>query len=272
MKVGIIGIGFVGSAIRESFLQKHNIDLICYDKYKSEYNTFKDCLECKVLFLCLPTPYSSKLLEYDKQAIDDVCQDLYNNNYKGSVVLKSTVEPGTIASLAIKFSTLNLIHNPEFLTARTAVEDYHAQKHIILGRHEGCNIKEYEQVVKFHETTYPEASVTQCTSMESECMKLFANSFYAVKVQFFTELFLLCQQVECDFNKIRDMILKNGWVNPMHTDVPGPDGEVSYGGLCFPKDTNALLRYMEAKGVSCKVLQGTIEGRNIIRKDSENCS
>ena len=44
------------------------------------------------------------------------------------------------------------------------------------------------------------------------------------------------------------MMLKNEWINPMHTNVPGSDGSLGYGGACFPKDTNALYRYMEKKG------------------------
>ena len=57
----------------------------------------------------------------------------------------------------------------------------------------------------------------------------------------------------------------------MHTTIPGPDGQVSYGGLCFPKDTNALLKYMEKVDVSHKVLEGCIRERNEMRKDHDNC-
>ena len=65
-------------------------------------------------------------------------------------------------------------------------------------------------------------------------------------------------------------MLKNGWINPMHTNVPGPDGKLSYGGYCFPKDTNALLNDMKNKGTPYKVLEATIEERNTMRKDDIN--
>ena len=55
-----------------------------------------------------------------------------------------------------------------------------------------------------------------------------------------------------------DMMIKNNWINPMHTTIPGPDGQISYGGLCFPKDTNALLKYMEKMNTPHEVLEGTI--------------
>ena len=65
-------------------------------------------------------------------------------------------------------------------------------------------------------------------------------------------------------------MLKNKWINPMHTNVPGVDGKLSYGGYCFPKDTNALLNHMKREGTHCKVLEATIIERNIMRDDHVN--
>ena len=61
-------------------------------------------------------------------------------------------------------------------------------------------------------------------------------------------------------------------INKMHTTVPGPDGKLSYGGYCFPKDTNALLNLMKKKDAKCKVLNATIEERNEMREDHVNCN
>lgn len=66
------------------------------------------------------------------------------------------------------------------------------------------------------------------------------------------------------------MMLKNNWINPMHTQIPGPDGQVSYGGLCFPKDTNALYKYMDRIGSANKLLESCIIERNDMRKDNDN--
>jgi UDPglucose 6-dehydrogenase len=123
----------------------------------------------------------------------------------------------------------------------------------------------------FYQSLFPKAEISLCTSLESESMKIFCNTFYAVKVQYFTELYLICQKNGSDYDKIRDMMLKNGWINKMHTVIPGPDGQISYGGLCFPKDTNALLKYMEKLNTDNKVLKATVEERNDMREDHENC-
>ena len=140
---------------------------------------------------------------------------------------------------------MQFIHNPEFLTARSAFNDFHNQKHIVLGLGSTCEKYNLEKVKKFYNKYYPDADISECTCLESESMKSFVNCFYSVKVQFFTELYCLCEKNGCNYNKVKEMMLKNGWINPMHTTVPGPDGQISYGGLCFPKDTNALLEFMK---------------------------
>lgn len=269
--VGICGLGFVGSAIYNS-LKIKKIDVYGYDKFKPEQSNCKlyDLTKCNFIILCLPTKFDSSTNCYKKDAIHDVCNYLHGSEYKGAVVIKSTVEPGTTTELRKKYM-LNFIHNPEFLTARTAQEDFLNQKHIVLGKEESCCEKEYASVVYIHGKLFPEAQISQCTSLESESMKLFANCFYATKVQFWTEIYLLCQSIDIEYDVVIDLILKNGWVNPMHTTIPGPDGDISYGGLCFPKDTNALLNYMKTNKTPCSVIKSVISERNKMRDDNSNC-
>ena len=269
--VGIIGLGFVGGAMAASF-QRKDITVITYDKYKASDNTLEDTLKTDLIFLCLPTPYDSLINEYDKTAIHETLKFLNDKKYSGAVICKSTVEPGTCRELADKYHSLDIIHNPEFLTARTAVEDYHNQKHIVLGRTLRCSDNSYNTVVDFHSINYPWAQITKCKSIESESAKLFANSFYAVKVQFFTELYLLCKKSGCDYDTAKQILIRNNWVNPMHTSVPGPDGSISYGGLCFPKDTNALNEYMKSVESPNAILSACIDERNTMREDHDNCN
>ena len=62
-------------------------------------------------------------------------------------------------------------------------------------------------------------------------------------------------------------MIKNGWINQMHTQVHEPDGKLSYGGMCFPKDTNALLQHMRKHDTPHRVLEATVIERNILRDD-----
>jgi len=269
MKIGIIGLGFVGNSMLESF-KLLGVKVTGYDKFKNGgIGSFEEMLNQDILFLALPTPYSEVLKKYNYGPIEETLALLKENNYQGICVLKSTVQPEITFSLEEKYG-LPLIHNPEFLTARTAFEDFHHQKHIVLGRGNLVSEEQYQLVKSFYQLYYPQADISECSALESESMKIFCNSFYALKVQFFTELYCLTHKNKSDYNKIKEMMLKNNWINPMHTTIPGPDGQISYGGLCFPKDTNALQKYMEEKEVPNKVLLGCIEERNEMRYDHDN--
>ena len=124
-----------------------------------------------------------------KSAIYEICDQLESNNYNGVIVIKSTVEPETTNKFSEKYPTLHFIHNPEFLTARTAFEDFHNQKHIVLGKTKQLDDVVYKILTDFYAPLYPGADFSYCSCDESESMKLFVNCFYSVKVQFFNEIF-----------------------------------------------------------------------------------
>lgn len=265
-KIAVAGLGFVGGSIQKA-LEIKGIPTKVYDKYK-EIGTFEDILDSDILFLALPTIYDNALKEYDKSAIIENLEKLQQHEYKGCVVLKSTVEPGTTELYAQTYK-LALVHNPEFLTARTALEDFLTQSHIVIGSTRNL-LNEDVLLDEFYKEAFPKATISYCSSTESECMKLFCNNFYAAKVQIFTEFYLLCENLGISYEVVKDLMLQNGWINPMHTMVPGPDLQISYGGFCFSKDTNALVQFMGSNNVPCGVLEAMIEERNIMRNDDLN--
>lgn len=274
IKVGVCGLGFVGNSMFCSFKKKveelelSNISIIGYDKFKDNgIGKFEDLVDTDILFLALPTVYSDTLKCYEYKPIIETCDLLNNLKYQGIIVLKSTVNPLTTFNLASSYPILKFVHNPEFLTARTAYEDFHNQKHIVLGKAGEFDI---DLLIDFYKVLYPEAEISLCSSNDSECMKIFCNTFYSVKIQYFNELYLLCQKINANYDQIVELMIKNGWINPMHTKVPGPDGKLSYGGLCFPKDTNALLHFMKKNDSEHAVLEATINERNILRDDHDN--
>lgn len=270
LKIGIIGLGFVGGAMLKSFSEL-NVNIHCaYDKFKNNgIGKINDLLNCDIIFSALPTIYSDKLKEYNKEPLEENCIFLQKNDYKGLLIIKSTVEPNTCEELSQKYK-LKILHNPEFLTARTAYNDFHNQKHIVIGKTSTVTDDEARIVADFYKYFY-NAEISLCSSIESESMKIFCNCFYAVKVQFFNELYLVCKNYNINYENVRELMLKNGWINQMHTKVPGPDGKLSYGGLCFPKDTNALNEEMIKRGIPNGVLNATIMERNLMRDDKDNC-
>lgn len=270
-RIAVIGLGFVGGAIVESLSMK-GLKVKGYDKFKDGgIGTFEDVIDSNIIFLCLPTPYVSSIGEYDKSIIYSVCQQLVDVNYNGMVIIKSTVEVGTLEYL-LKEYNLKFIHNPEFLTARTALYDFHNQQHIVLGVSDRVLEKELEILTAFYGTYYGTAPISICTIHESEAMKLFCNSFYACKVQIFNELYLLCESMDISYNNVKELMLKNGWINKMHTQVPGTDGQLSFSGACLPKDLNALNELMKRQGTPNMVVNASITERNTMRDDNVNNS
>lgn len=261
LKLGVIGKGFVGGAIHNYF-HDAGCEVFVYDKYK-QIGSIEDMKERHVVYVCLPTPLIPTF-GYDYKELYSVGEALKRMQFKGIVILKSTVEPGFSRKFAEKFG-LQVVYNPEFLSTATADKDFAEQRHIVLGTTLE-QIKICGAVSDFYRYFFHDANISISEYEEAECVKLFCNSFYAVKVQIFNEFALLCMRLGVNYDNVRIMMLQNGWINPMHTLVPGTDGKYSYGNICFPKDTNALAEFMERHGSPHKVLSACIEERNGMRE------
>ena len=266
MRVGICGLGFVGEAIY-AFMQTDRLnivsDIAVYDKYK-KLNTLDDLLYTDIMYICIPTPYDEVLRTYNMAEIDNTLFLLAEMKYTGIILIKSTVLPTYCQELNKQYPALCIVNNPEFLSAKTAKADFAYQTHIILGYTEqsaGC----IRKVTDFYKSLFPFALISINSSEESALMKLACNSFYATKVQFFTELYLLCEQTNIDFNTVKGLMLSNNWINPMHTVIPGPDGQLSFGGACLPKDIMALNQYMNLHRTPNGVVNAVVEERNRMR-------
>jgi UDPglucose 6-dehydrogenase len=274
MLIGICGLGFVGEAIytfmnkfKHASLHEGNVnviqDILVYDKYK-QINTLDTLLPADILYLCIPTPYDEQLQSYNMDEIDNTLFLLAELKYTGIILLKSTVLPNYCVNINKQYPDLCLVHNPEFLTARTAAEDFAEQKHIILGYTEQSQPC-IRTVTDFYKTLFPAALLSINSANEAALAKLACNSFYATKVQFFTELYLLCERLGMEFNTVKGLMLQNNWIHPMHTLIPGPDGQLSFGGACLPKDISALNQYMEVNRTPNAVMNAVIQERNCMR-------
>ena len=236
MQIGIIGYGIVGKAIAAFYQDKISISI--YDKFMPEYSSYDELLKSDIIFVSVPTPNVDGGI--DISAIEEVIEILHLCRYTGCILIKSTLIPGILSSFITKYNTLTFCYNPEFLSAKTNIEDYANQKHIILG----IENKYWADYLHAHYTSmFPTATISICKIIEAESVKIFCNVFYAVKIQTFTEFYLACRYNGADFNVVRDLMLKNSWINPMHTNVPN-NGQISFSGACFPKDIASLNTYL----------------------------
>jgi UDPglucose 6-dehydrogenase len=260
MKIGIIGVGVVGNAIKNFYENINKYKLSYFDKYKN-IGSIEDVKHSDIIFICLPTPFKDN--KYDITEIESVCNILKMNNVKSDIIIKSTILPGTTNDLIKKYN-LNIIHNPEFLSQKTALKDFENQSHIIIGSN---NKETLNRIKTFYESDFSKAEFTLTIPEETELIKLSLNNFYCVKIQYFTEIYLLCEKLNLNYENIKTSMLKNNWINPMHTNVPGTDGKISYGGMCLPKDSMALFNFMKNNIDNYKILEATITERNILRNN-----
>jgi UDPglucose 6-dehydrogenase len=243
MTIGIIGNGFVGNAIYQNF--KDKVECKVYDVSEHRcYNTMKDTVDSDIVFVCLPTPMKDDG-ECDLSYVLQFFKDVKVTNGKTLFVIKSTVPIGTTESICKNRTDLRIVHNPEFLTAVNASEDFkNADRHIIGGKQNWCMI--LRQLYKEH---FPNTPIQVVTSNESETIKYFANSFLAAKISYFNNLYEICQKFQMNFDSVKNGVCTDKRIGFAHTKVPGPDGQMGFGGYCFPKDINALINTLKENGI-----------------------
>lgn len=272
--VGIIGNGFVGSAIAEGF--KHYTDVKVHDSVREKSaNTFEECMQQDIIFVCVPTPMSDTG-RCNLELINDVMKRAAGlESEPGVLVIKSTVEVGTTRKLQDTYPGLNIVHSPEFLTARTAKIDFITPSRNIVGvprsskLGDSTYVKENKHgydVLNLYKERFPGSSNMLMTSDESELVKYSANCFFATKVSFFNEIKLLADAMNVDFETVINGVLADGRIGISHHQVPGHDGKPGFGGSCFPKDINALMYTMKKHKIKPHVLQGAWD-RNVEVRD-----
>jgi UDPglucose 6-dehydrogenase len=109
--------------------------------------------------------------------------------------------------------------------------------------------------------------VFHCTEEEACLVKYTANSFLALKVTFFNQIFDICEKTGLDFDIIRHIVSQDTRIGAGHTLVPGSDGR-GFGGACFPKDTEAFVHWASSVDVIPTLVESAIQYNNKVRKNS----
>ena len=122
LKLGIIGAGFVGGSVVAGF--DKNVEQFVVDT-KLNHNTIDDLIEFdpSITFVCVPTPQTIGHTDVDVSIVRQVLSDLYDRNYKGIVVIKSTITPRHLTTMKKDFG-VKIVYNPEFLTEANAHADF----------------------------------------------------------------------------------------------------------------------------------------------------
>ena len=268
--IGIIGQGFVGNAIYQKF--KNYFDVHTYDLDESKSNDTKEnVIHQQYLFLCLPTPMNTDgscnvdILERELENIDLIAD---NHEVVKTVVIKSTISPGTTEKWNKKYEALNIVFNPEFLTEANAVEDFSNQNRIILGGPRPATT----ELRRLYSKVFPKAHIIKTDSTHAEMVKYLTNSFLATKVSFANEIYQVCEKLNIDYDKVVEYATLDDRLGKSHWNVPGPDGDFGFGGHCLPKDLSALIYLAMNLDTETNVLNAVEETNDVVRtnRDWEN--
>jgi len=238
MKIGIIGVGVVGLAIKEGFERLEHEVLVHDIKLNTD---LKDILSAELIYICLPTN-SKEDGSCNIDIIIETLDRLSDFNYEGIVAVKSTIIPGTYSTLTTFFNRQRLCLVPEFLRERHAVEDFISNHNILVI---GSEYKEAIDLVIESHGHYPK-KVKVVTPYECEFVKYFSNSFKAYKTVFANSFGKLCDKHNVDYSKILEVYKAEAVKETAYLKYFNE----GFGGMCLPKDVKAINKLTEDTNIS----------------------
>jgi UDPglucose 6-dehydrogenase len=261
-KIGIIGKGFVGGAVSNGF--NKNVEQIIVDPVHSD-TTLEQLIEQgpTLTFICVPTPPNEDG-SINVDIVTDVLIELSMRDYKGVVVVKSTIIPDYLQQFKKEFD-LKIVYNPEFLTEANAHADFiNPNMQVLGGKWKDCEVVEKAYLRHSSVKVVPTFKTDLTTA---SLLKYTINSYLATKVMFMNDIHKLHQAgtSQVSWEQFTDMLTRDPRIGDSHMQVPGPDGEFGFGGHCFPKDTEALLKYANDKSIKLNMLKKAVEINKKIR-------
>jgi len=262
-KIAIIGYGVVGKGMEKLFKDRFEIEI--YDP--QEFYADKEKVnKCDMAVICVPTPMGQNGYA-DTSIVEETVEWLETP----LILIKSTIPPGTVDKLVDKTGK-NINFSPEYMGESKYFtpfwkypdpEDARSHTFVIIGGQGASEVVNYFMKVMSVDTVYKLTS-----AVEAELTKYMENAFFATKVTFVNEFFQIAKAFGVDFKSLREGWLLDPRINRNHTLVFEDD--LGFGGKCFPKDVNAIVKASEDKGYSPDLLKEVLKTNHKFRNLPKN--